>query len=110
MRMTLVALIVQETLQRLQQKCPKSPFVSISGLNETTFDHSAKKILGQILCVRNGVALAADKSENWSPVNLAKFGEGSMGLRFIACRFRAGQNDAPACRHKSSMGVGKGGI
>ena len=44
------------------------------------------------------MALAADESENWSPVNFAKLRKCSLRLRVIASRVRAGQNDAPAGR------------
>src|SRR5215831_14347726 len=101
---------MQKALQSLEQERPESPLISISGLNETSLDNPAKKFLSQILCVRDGVALPADERENWSPVNFAQLGKRSLRLRFIRCRVRARQNDAPACRHEPSVGVAKGGI
>src|SRR5262245_17709931 len=85
---TLIAFVMQKTLQRLEQKRPESALISISGLNETAFDYSAKKILSEILCVRDGIALPADKSENRSPINLAKLGKRSLRLLFIRCGVR----------------------
>ena len=49
------------------------------------------------------MALPADEGENWSPVNLAKFGKCCLCLFFISFRIRAGQNDAPACRHEARL-------
>lgn len=86
MRLTLIALVVQKTLQGLEQKRPKSPLISISGLNQAAFDDFAKKFLSQILCVRYRVALTADESENGSPVDLAKLGKRSLRFLFIRCR------------------------
>ena len=67
--------------------------------------YPGEKVLGQILCVGNRVALAADESENWSPVNFAKLGQCSLRFRVIAFRVRAGQNDAPACSYELRMAV-----
>ena len=49
------------------------------------------------------MALPTDESEDWSPVNLAKFGKCSLCFLFITCRVRAGQNDAPSCRHEPRL-------
>jgi hypothetical protein len=103
-------LIVQKALHGLKQKRPESPLVTIGGLHEATFDDLAKKFLGQILCVRNGVALTADESENGSPVNFAKLGKGSVRFLSIRCRVGTRKNDAPACCQEPSMRVAKGGI
>jgi hypothetical protein len=108
---TLIALIVQETLQRLQQKRSESPLTSISGLNETTSNDSAKEFLSQILRVRNGVALSADERENWPPINFAKLGKRSLCFLFITGRVRAGQNNTPTRRHEPSLAEAiKGGF
>jgi hypothetical protein len=72
-------------------------------LKETAFDYSGKKVLGQILSVWNGMALAADESENWSPVNFAKLGQCSLRFRIIAPEVRTRQNDAPACCRELRM-------
>src|SRR5439155_15970763 len=96
---------MQKTLQLLEQKGPETSSVSISRLKETAFEHLGEKVLSQILCVGNGAALAADESEDWSPVNFAKLGKCSLRLRVISSRVCAGQNDAPACRLELSIAV-----
>lgn len=101
MRVTLIVLIAQETLQRLEQERPESPLISVSGLDEPAFDYPAKEFLSEILRFRNGVALPADKSENRPPVDFAKLGKRILRLLFIAAEIPARQNDAPACRHET---------
>jgi hypothetical protein len=57
------------------------------------------------------MALAADESENWSPVNLAKLGQCSLRFRIVAPEICARQNDAPACCRELRMeGAVMGGI
>jgi hypothetical protein len=57
--------------------------------------------LCQILGVGNRLALAADESENRSPISFAKFGKGSVRLLFVASRICAGQNHAPPRRYEA---------
>jgi hypothetical protein len=51
------------------------------------------------------MALAADESENWSPVNSAKLGQCSLRFRIIAPNVRTRQNDAPACCRELRVGT-----
>src|SRR5512132_1689229 len=94
---------MQETLQRRKQKGAEPAFVSISRLKKSPFEHLREKLLSEILGVRNGVALPADESENWSPVDCTELGKCSVRLSFIGFRVRAGQNDAPPCRHEPRL-------
>lgn len=43
------------------------------------------------------MALAADESENWSPVNFAKLSQRGLRFSIIAPEICTRQNDAPAC-------------
>src|SRR5438067_3635046 len=70
-------------------------------LEKTAFKHHDKKILRQVLCVGDGMALAADKGKNRSPINFAKVGERFAGLLLVASRVCAGKNHAPPCCHKA---------
>ena len=57
------------------------------------------------------MSLAADESEDWSPINFAKLRQCSLRLRVIASRVRTGQEDAPACCHEPSIAAAvMGGI
>jgi len=107
---TLIHLIVQETLQRLEQKGSESAFISISGLDKTAFNDPAKEFLSQILRVGNRMTLPANERENWPPINFAKLRKRILCFVFIAGRVRARQNDAPSRRQEASMGVVKGGV
>src|SRR6266480_7026511 len=100
-RATLVSGIAQEILQRLEHERTKAPAILVGALEESTFKHDDKKILCEILGVGNGVPLTADESENRSPVNFAKFREGSARLLLVASRTCTGQDDAPPGRFKA---------
>src|SRR5213596_1015396 len=70
-------------------------------LEKTAFKHHDKKILGQVLCIGDGMALAADKSKNRPPINFAQVGERFAGLLLVASRVCAGKNHAPTCCHEA---------
>ena len=97
-RVTLCFGIPQEILQRLEHERTKPSAIPIGTLKELTFKHYNEKILGKVLGIRNGVALAADEGENRSPINFAKLGERFARLLLAAFRIRAGKNDAPPRR------------
>jgi hypothetical protein len=86
---TLRAGIVQEILQRLEHKRTELSTIPIGTLEELTLYYHGEKILCQVLSVGDRVALAADESENRSPINFAKFGKGSVRLLFVASRICA---------------------
>ena len=66
------------------------------------FKQHNKKILGEILCVRNGVAVSADEGENRSPVNLAKLAERIARRLSSGAALGARKNDTPACGGETS--------
>jgi hypothetical protein len=102
--------IAQEILQRLEQERSESAAIPIGALKEFTFKHGNEKILGEILCVGNGMALLADESENRPPINFAKLGERFTRFVLAAFRIRAGKNDAPPSRHETVAALtGNGG-
>jgi hypothetical protein len=81
--------VVQEILQRLKHERTESAPAPVGPLQEPTFQYHGEKILCQILGIRDGVALAANKREDWPPINLAKLSKGGMGLFFVTIRIRA---------------------
>ena len=93
--------IAQEILQRPEHERTESSAIPIGTLKELTFKHHNEKILGEILCVGDGMALVADESENRPPINFAKLGERFARLLLAAFRIRAGKNDAPPRCHEA---------
>jgi len=100
-RVTLCFGIPQEILHRLEHERAESSAIPIGTLKELTFKHHNEKILGEILCVGDGMALVVDESENWPPINFAKLGQRFARLLLAAFRIRAGKNNAPPRRHEA---------
>jgi len=100
-RVTLCFGIPQEILQRLEYERTKPSAIPIGTLKELTFKHHNEKILREILCVGDRMALVVDESENRPPINFAKLGERFARLLLAAFRIRAGKNDAPPRRHEA---------
>jgi hypothetical protein len=105
---TFVYGVVQEILQCLKHQRTEPPSAPIGPLQKPTFQHHGEKILCQVLCVRDGVALAADEREDWPPIDFAKLGKGGMRLLFVTVRIRARQDDAPSGRHEAVGTLGAG--
>jgi hypothetical protein len=81
---------VQEILQRLEHERTEPSATLVGALEKTTFEHHNEKILGEVLGLRDRVALAANESENRPPINFAKFRKGSARLLLVTSRIRAG--------------------
>src|SRR6266403_5676659 len=65
----------QKILQRLEQQRPEASAAGISAFENVAVKNHEKKILGQVLRVRNGVAAAANERENRSPISFAQIGQ-----------------------------------
>jgi hypothetical protein len=70
-------------------------------LQKPAFQHHGEKILCQVLSVGDGVTLAADEREDWSPIDFAKLGKGGVRFFFVTVRICARQDDAPSGRHEA---------
>ena len=100
-RATLIGGIAQEILQCPEDERTESAAIPIGTLKKLTFKHRNEEILGQVLCIGDGLALAADESENRPPINFAKLGERLARLLLATFQIRAGKNDAPPRRHEA---------
>ena len=108
-RVTLRGGIAQEVLQRPEHERTESSAIPIGTLKELAFKHRNEEILGQILCVRDGLALVIDEGENRPPINFAKLGERFARLLLAAFQIRAGKNDAPPRSHEAVAALTRSG-
>ena len=88
----------QKILQRLEQQRAKPAATGIRAFEKITFKNHEKKILGQVLRVRDGVTAAANERENRSPISFAQIGQCLARLRFACGGIHARENHAPARR------------
>src|SRR5207302_9857977 len=89
--------VVNEKLfQRREQQGAESATIWVRALKETALQQHKKKALGQILGVWNGSAAPADESENGTPIDAAKVGQGAASLILVRAGLCAGKNHAPA--------------
>ena len=110
-RVTFLGGIAQEILHRPEHERTKSAAIGIGTLKELTFKHPNEEILGQILCIRDGLALVADEGEHRPPINFAKVRERLARLLLAAFQIRTGKDDAPPRRHETVAALtGNGSI
>jgi hypothetical protein len=100
-RVTLFGGIAQEILHRPEHERTESSAIGIGTLKELTFKHPNEEILGQVLCIGDGLALVADEGEHRPPINFAKVRERLARLLLAAFQIPAGKNDAPPRRHEA---------
>ena len=97
-RETICCGIPQEILQRPEYERTEPSATRIGTLQHLTLKDHNEKTLREVLSIGNGVALAADESENRSPINFAKLGQRFVRLFLVAARIGTGKHHAPPGR------------
>ena len=104
-RALFVSGVVEKILESFEQERAEASPVWIRAFKQMAFKKHDKKILGKVLCVRNGVTVATNEGKDGSPVNLAELTERvARGLR-AGTAVRAGKHEAPACGSKTRRKV-----
>src|SRR4051812_25835470 len=87
--------IVEEILERLEQKGAKPSASRVGMFQPITFQHHKKKILGEILCVLGRMAAAADERKYRPPIQAAELGQGLLRFLIVAGEIGRGKDKTP---------------
>jgi hypothetical protein len=96
-RMPFLCGIVQEVLERLEQKRSEAAPARIGTPKPVTFEHHNKKILGEILCILLGMTASADKREDWTPIEPAEFRKCLLHPLIVASETGRCEDETPPC-------------